>query len=104
MNKFIITILFTLISVIGFAQNSFKSYESNNLNNELSTFPQTPKSSLQVGDATISNSQESIPSGSGAPGPGDQWVPIDDYQFYLVGLGVLLTGIVVYRRNQLQKA
>ena len=39
-----------------------------------------------------------------APGQGGEYVPIDNYQFLLIGLAVLLIAYFVYRSRQAQKA
>lgn len=94
-NKSIYTIVLSLFMVVAFSQQA--SFEKNNLSNNLSNEFSSPRAELSAPSGQLNTDPE-----VNAPPPGG--VPIDDYQFYLVGLGVLLTGIVVYRRNQLKKA
>lgn len=94
-NKSIYTIVLSLFMVIAFSQQS--SFEKNNLDNILTNEISTPRAELSSPNPQVSNNPEVLHDNPEA-------APIDDYQFYLLGLGVLLTGIVVYRRNQLEKA
>ena len=96
-NKSIYVLVLSLFMVVAFSQQS--SFEKNNLSNNL-TNELSPRAEISSTTEQVENQQEVLSDGN----PGGEYVPIDDYQFYLVGLGVLLTGIVVYRRNQLEKA
>ncbi|MDG4949955.1 hypothetical protein NLM59_03370 [Weeksellaceae bacterium KMM 9724] len=106
-NKSILTIIFSLFTIVAFAQRSGLQQDlSRDLNRDLSGQLNTSPTLTPIAEGPADNVGAAGASGD-APGPGGCFeceVPIDDYQFYLVGLGVLLTGIVVYRRNQLQKA
>lgn len=97
-NKTILTLVLSLFMVVAFSQQA--SFEKNNLNNNLSNEIGSTKPQISTYSSQMDNESEVLSTGD----PGGQIVPIDDYQFYLVGLGVLLTGIVVYRRKQLQQA
>ena len=106
-NKSILTIIFSLFTIVALAQKTgFQVNDQPDLNPKItrdfdSSFDSTPS----IGENNEDDPSTTLSSGGGGVTPGEgNWVPIDDYQFYLVGLGVLLTGIVVYRRNQLQKA
>ena len=88
-NKSILTIIFSLFTIVAFAQRSGLLQDlSRDLNRDLSgqlnTSPNVITTPAQ-GNQTTNN--ESL--NSGQPGDGSEWVPIDDYQFYLLGLGVL---------------
>ncbi len=104
-NKSIYVLVLSLFMVVAFSQQS--NFERRDLNPNVTRDLSTP--SLQQTTLSPQNGNEPQAPQTG-PGDGDgneggeMAVPIDDYQFYLVGLGVLLTGIVVYRRNQLEKA
>ncbi|MDG4944866.1 hypothetical protein NMK71_00415 [Weeksellaceae bacterium KMM 9713] len=104
LNKSILTIIFSLFVVVAFSQQS--NFERKNLNPEFSTDLRTPRLQHTVGSSqTVIGEEAPVQvQGEGDGNEGGNLVPVDDYQYYLVGLGVLLTGIVVYRRNQLQKA
>ena len=101
-NKSILTIIFSLFTIVAFAQRSDLQQDlsrdlNRDLGGQLNTNP-TLTPTNPDGNSVVSAST------TDAPTDGGQFVPIDDYQFYLVGLGVLLTGIVVYRRKQIQQA
>ena len=88
MNKLKITSILMLSSFIAFAQSGgerpgrFDSPGSGNFRNE-----------------NFRNEIEPLD----APETGAEFVPIDDYQFLLLGLAVLLIAYFVYRSRQTQK-
>lgn len=100
MNKLIITLLFTILSVVGLAQESFNSYERIDLNTNVNE-PRAVQLQSTVDNVNVSvGDYETLADGTG----GQPTVPIDNYQFLLLGLAVLLIAYFVYRSRQAQQA
>ncbi|MDO5655166.1 MAG: hypothetical protein Q4G27_03395 [Flavobacteriaceae bacterium] len=90
MNKLTNTLLFTLISVMSFAQEARPERAAAREGSfETPAYGGGGMEALAVNDA---------------PGHGGEFAPIDDYSFLLIGIAVLMIAYVIYRRNQLVKA
>ena len=83
MNKLILSTLLVVSPLIAFAQNQLTrpTRESEGQFNSQSGFP--------------GGAEENAAASAGGPG-----VPIDNYQFLLLGIAVLLIAYFIYRRRQ----